>query len=189
VILRSLLPADGKRRVLTPVGSSDIYVFRQDVKFGFWRGSCDQMFESLENFSQKLLNHIKTLRHHRDDTTAGIISSSCIACLAHLAILYELVGRTDPATKAEMDGCCDSALQRLGTVSSELHVGEYTYLDLLLGVRPNFSYALAGLPYARYRIGLLGEIDNGFRYSHRVASSRRECVVAMLPEDYWRPVY
>ena len=63
-----------------------------------------------------------------------MISSSCIACLAHLAILCEAVLRTDPATEGTRD-LCDSALGRLGMLTSELHLEEYTYLDLLLGVR------------------------------------------------------
>ena len=63
-----------------------------------------------------------------------MISSSCIPCLAHLAILYDAVCRTDPAAE-EMYDLCDLALQRLGVLTSELHLDEYTYLDLLLGVR------------------------------------------------------
>jgi hypothetical protein len=64
-----------------------------------------------------------------------VISSSCIACLAHLAILYDAVCRTDPAGRSELYNLCDSALQRLGALTLELHLEEYTYLDLLLGVR------------------------------------------------------
>ena len=64
-----------------------------------------------------------------------MLGSSCIACLAHLAMLYEVVGRTSPVARPEMYNLCDSALQRLGTLTSELRFDEYTYLDLLLGVR------------------------------------------------------
>ena len=64
-----------------------------------------------------------------------MLGSSCIACLAHLAILYEIVGRTGPIAQPEMYNLCDSALQKLGTLTSELRFDEYTYLDLLLGVR------------------------------------------------------
>jgi len=66
-----------------------------------------------------------------------VISSSYIACLAHLAILSEAVGRADSVAKIEMDGLCDSALQRLGKLTCEHHFDEYTHLDLLLGVRPS----------------------------------------------------
>ena len=93
------------------------------------------MLELLEDFSQRLIDNIKTFRKHGDNNGADSVSSSCIACLAHLATLYDDIGRTDPSTKAEMDTLCDSALARLGTLSSELQFDEYTYLDLLLGVR------------------------------------------------------
>ena len=43
----------------------------------------------------------------------------------------------DPVAKVEMYDLCDLALQRLGTLTSELHLDEYTPLDLLLGVRPS----------------------------------------------------
>jgi len=39
----------------------------------------------------------------------------------------------DPVT-GEVNTLCASALQRLGMLTSELHLDEYTYLDLLLGV-------------------------------------------------------
>ena len=84
-----------------------------------------------------LLGDIKVFRERGDKCGAEVLGSSCIACLAHLAILYEVVGRTDPVARPEMYNLCDSALQRLGTLTSELRFDEYTYLDLLLGVRPS----------------------------------------------------
>ena len=72
-----------------------------------------------------------------DNSGAEVIGSSCITCLAHLAILYEAVCRTDPVGSLEPRNLCDSALERLGTLTSELRFDEYTYLDLLLGVRPS----------------------------------------------------
>ena len=100
-----------------------------------WRQSCDRILASLEEFSQNLLDNVKSLRENSNDRGAYVISSSCIACLAHLAVLYEVVGRMDSVAKAEMYNLCDSALQRLGTHTSTLRFNEYTYLDLLLGVR------------------------------------------------------
>ena len=73
-----------------------------------------------------------------------MIGGSCIACLAHLAILYEAVCRTDPTAAPEMYDLWDSALQSLGEVTSKLRVDEYSYLDLLLGVRPSsFRFTMA----------------------------------------------
>ena len=105
------------------------------------------MLESLKEFSQKLLDNIKTFRQHGDDNGADVVSSSCIACLAHLAVFYEVIGRADPSAKAEMDDLCDSALQKLGTLSSELQFEEYTHLDLLLRVCLAFSHRFEVVAY------------------------------------------
>ena len=94
------------------------------------------MLELLEEFSKKLVDDITTFRLHGDKSGADVVSDSCIACLAHLAVLYEIISRNDPSAK--VDGLCDSALRRFGTLTSELHLDEYTYLDLLLGVRLTF---------------------------------------------------
>ena len=87
----------------------------------------------------------RTFREQRDETGTDVICSSYIACLAHLAILYDVLCRTDPAVGSEMYWLCDSALQRLGVITSEHHFDEYTYHDLLLGVCwfSCFSTALA----------------------------------------------
>ena len=100
------------------------------------------MLESLEEFSQKLLDDVGTFRRDGNKSGADVISSSCIACLAHLSTLYEVIGRNDPSAEVKMDSLCDSTLQKLGTLTSELHLDEYTYLDLLLGVRLTFFYSL-----------------------------------------------
>ena len=71
-----------------------------------------------------------------------MIGSCCIACLAHLAIIYEVICRTGAVTE-EMWNLCDSALRKLGRLTSELHFEEYTYIDLLLGVRPSLRCLLA----------------------------------------------
>jgi len=78
---------------------------------------------------------MRRFRESSGTSAADEISSSCIACLAHLAILYEVVCRTAPVAGETYD-LCDSALRKLGMLTSELYLEEYTYLDLLLGVRP-----------------------------------------------------
>jgi len=95
---------------------------------------------SLEEFSQRLLGNIKTFRENGDKSGADVVNNSCTACLAHLAVLYEVVGRMDPVARDEMYNLCDSALQRLGTHTSKPLYDEYTYLDLLLGVRLSYSF-------------------------------------------------
>ena len=80
-------------------------------------------------------------RFHELDDNGGaeVIGSSGIACLAHLAILSEAVCRTDPVGSPKLRNLCNSALERLGTLTSELDFDEYTHLDLLLGVRPSLN--------------------------------------------------
>ena len=138
ILLLGVVPTDGERYASTsPGGSSQHLTFlAPDVKFEVWRRSCDKILESLEGFSLSLLSNSRRFRELGKKEGADVISSSCIACLAHLAIFYEAVCRTDPAGRSELYNLCDSALQRLGTLTSELHFNEYTHLDLLLGVRP-----------------------------------------------------
>ena len=101
------------------------------------------MLESLEDFSQKLFSNVKTFREHGDKSGADIVSSSCIACLSHLAVVYGVTGQTDPAAQARMDRLWGLALQRLGELTSGLQSDEYSYLDLLLGVRLNLRHFLS----------------------------------------------
>lgn len=73
-------------------------------------------------------------RANGDKCGVDVLGGNCIACLAHLAILYEVVGRTSTDEEVETYKLCDSALERLGILTSELRFDEYTYLDLLIGV-------------------------------------------------------
>ena len=139
-----VLPIDGECCVSVPADPGrSLTSLAPGVKLGLWRQSCDRTLASLEELSQSLLGNAKRFREHGDKNGADVIGSSCIACLAHLALLYEVVCRTDPVA-GEMYNLCDSALQRLGTLTSELRFDEYTYLDLLLGVRPSlFCFSAA----------------------------------------------
>jgi hypothetical protein len=118
---------------------ADVQLSAPDVKLGLWRQSCDRLLASLEGFSLSLLSNITVFHELGDNSAEEVIGSSCIACLAHLAILYEAACRTDPVGSSELRNLCDSALERLGTLTSEVHFEEYTYYDLLLGVRPPLS--------------------------------------------------
>jgi hypothetical protein len=109
------------------------------VKLKLWRQSCDRILEPLEDLSQRLLDNFKMSHQNGDKSGAGVAGSSCIACLAHLAVLYEVIGRTDSVATTEMSNRCDSALRRLGTLTSQLPFDEYNHLDLLLGVRSFLS--------------------------------------------------
>jgi len=72
-------------------------------------------------------------------------------------MLYEVVGRTGPIARPEMYNLCDSALERLGTLTSELRFDEYTYLDQLLGVRPSSCRFLMVMTQTEDLHRILGE--------------------------------
>ena len=157
VLLLAFLPTDGKyhaSKSLVPQQKPNPTA--QDSRLGLWRQSCDRVLASLEEFSQNLLDNIKTFREHGDESGADVIGSCCIACLGHLAVLYEVVGRMDPVAR-DMYDLCDSALQRLGKLTLDLSFGEYTYLDLLLGVCPLLHCFLTFMTQARDRGRTLGK--------------------------------
>jgi len=153
-----------------------------DTKLGLWRQSCNRALASLEDFSQHLLSKIKRFRECGDKSGADVISSSCITCLAHLAILYEAVCRTDPVAE-EMYNLCDLALQRLGVLTFELQLDEYTYLDLLLGVCPcSCRFLVIMTQRDAWITGLLEQITTGLRRPHREPPLGREWDIATFPE-------
>jgi len=94
----------------------------------------------LEDLSKNLFENTRTFREQGDENGTDVSCDSCVACLAHLAILYDVVCRTDPAAGSEMYGFCDSALERLGMITSEHRTEEYTCHDLLLGVRLDLPF-------------------------------------------------
>ena len=135
IMLLTFLPVDGEHSesgspVIQPKSNSAV----PGARLGLWRRSCDRVIASLDEFSQNLLDNVTTFRERGDASGVDVIGSSCITCLAHLAVLYEVVGRMDPDAK-EVYNLCDLALQRLGRLTIDLRFEEYTYLDLLLGVR------------------------------------------------------
>ena len=142
ILLLAVLPINGE----TYASNSLSFLLKSnptalDARLGLWRQSCDEVLASLEDFSQKLFENIKRFREYGDKAGADLISSNCIACLAHLAVLYEVAGRIYPDA-GEIFTQCDFALRRLGALTSDLQSDEYTCLDLLLGVRPFLCYFL-----------------------------------------------
>ena len=96
---------------------------------------CDELVTPLDEYSDALLRNIRRFLEIGDTLGAEIIQRSCVGCLAHLAVLCDLIGRVDPDSKPQMDTVCDSSLERLGCLTQEMGSGNYTYLDLLLRVR------------------------------------------------------
>jgi len=104
-----------------------------EFQLGIWRQSCDQLASLLDNYSQALLLNLRKFQEFGDKSGAGIIRSSCVSCLAHLAVLCETLCQMEPA-QTELDILCDSALERLSKLAQDMRTEEYTRLDLLLGV-------------------------------------------------------
>ena len=89
----------------------------------------------LDEYSDTLLRNARTFLQIGDTQGAEIIQSSCVGCLAHLAVLCDTIGRSKPTSKLRMDAVCDSSLERLGHLTREMNFDEYTYFDMLLRVR------------------------------------------------------
>ena len=105
------------------------------VKSSRWKEIYDELAVRLDEYSDTLLRNIRRFIEIGDSLGAEIIQSSCVGCLAHLAVLCDLVSRLEPSYKSQADAVCDSSLERLGRLTQEMNFDEYTYLDLLLRVR------------------------------------------------------
>lgn len=100
-----------------------------------WRQSCDQLAVLLDDYSQTLLSSLRRFQALGDTNGAGMIRSSCVDCLAHLAVVCETLSQMGPAPQAALDILCDSTLERLSELAQDMCMEEYTRLDLLLRVR------------------------------------------------------
>lgn len=107
-----------------------------------WRQSFDHLITLLDGYSDALLHNLRRFIDIDDNIGAEIIWSSCITCIAHLSALCEFIGRTDPTANVAMNSLCDSNLEKLGQLTEDLRVEEYTNLDLLLGVRTYTTFRL-----------------------------------------------
>ena len=105
------------------------------TKPGQWKQIYDELVIRLDEYSDTLLQNAQRFTEIGDGLGAEIIQSSCVSCLAHLAVLCDLVSRLEPNSKPQMVAVCDSSLERLGRLTQEVNFDEYTYLDLLLRVR------------------------------------------------------
>ena len=115
--------------------SADPRFFATGTKPGQWKQICDEVVIRLDEYSDTLLRNIRSFAEIGDGLGAEIIQSSCVGCLAHLALLCDFVSRLEPNSKPQMDAVCDSSLERLGRLTQEMNFDEYTYFELLLGVR------------------------------------------------------
>ena len=93
------------------------------------------MVALLDDYSRTLLSNLQKFQELGNKAGAEVIGTSCVNCLAHLAVLCDTLSKIEPAPQMELDVLCDSTLERLGELARDIHMEEYTHLDLLLGVR------------------------------------------------------
>lgn len=99
------------------------------------RESCHQLVLALDNFSDNMVKNLQQFIELEDNDGTETIWTCCVTCLAHLAALCHLVSQTEPPFKNSMDRLFDLTLDKLGNLSLEVHVEEYSLFDALTGVR------------------------------------------------------
>ena len=102
-----------------------------------WRVLCNKMVCRLRAHTDALQQHLEWFASVGDKESSDVIRSNCISCLAYLANLYLTIAPTDHPTAPAMERCCDDALSTLGRLTEGIVMEEYSYFDLLLGVRKN----------------------------------------------------
>ena len=70
-----------------------------------------------------------------DNDGVGMIWTCSVTCLAHLAALCHLISQTEPTLRGSMGDLCDLALDKLGNLSREVRIEQYSHFDVLTGVR------------------------------------------------------
>ena len=114
--------------------SADFRCLVTGVKLDQWKQIRGELVTRLDEYSTTLLRNIRKFLQIGDIQGAEIVQSNCVGCLAHLAVLCDLIGQSEPNSKPEMDAVCDLSLERLGRLTREMSFDGYTYFDLLLRV-------------------------------------------------------
>ena len=89
---------------------------------------------ALDEFCKDLSRNLERFIRLEDNSGTEIIWTSCVACLAHLAALCNLVCRTEPASSVSMGHLCDLTLEKLANISLEVRIEQYSHFDVLTGV-------------------------------------------------------
>lgn len=139
-----------------------------------WESS-RQLALSLDKISNTLIRNLQRFTELGDTSGVETIWACCIMCLGHLTALSHLISQREPALANSMNDMCDLALDKLGDLSSEVHVEVYSYFDILTRVRtvvvlPRTSKALTeganqislkrGLDTIDARLGLCSHAEN-----------------------------
>ena len=90
---------------------------------------------AMDKFSNVLMGNLQRFTEAGDSSGAETIWTCCVTCLGHLAALSHLVSQREPTLRSPMDGLCDLTLAKLGDLSHEVPVEEYSYFDVLTEVR------------------------------------------------------
>ena len=99
------------------------------------RESCHRLVFALNRLSNALTENLQQFIAIEDSSGVGTIWACCVTCSAHLAALCHLLSQTEPTLKGSMGGLCDLTLDKLGNLSHEVHIEEYSHFDVLTGVR------------------------------------------------------
>ena len=97
--------------------------------------SCLDLVYALDRFSNYLMENLERFVTVGDTGSVETIWACCIICLAHLAALSHLMSQIDSSSGVSMNNLCDLTLGKLGNLSLEVHIDEYSYPDILTGVR------------------------------------------------------
>ena len=81
------------------------------------------------------MDNLQRFIETEDTSNVGTIWTCCIICLAHLAALCHLTSQTEPTSRDLMVDLCDLTLEKLGSLSYQVHTEEYSHFDALTGVR------------------------------------------------------
>ena len=101
---------------------------------GQWE-SYHQLALALDGFSNTLMGNLQRFIEVEDSSGVETIWTCCVTCLAHLAALSHLIGQRELSLGGSMNNLCDLTLNKLGTLSCEIHVEAYSYFDVLTRVR------------------------------------------------------
>ena len=99
------------------------------------REPCHQLVRDLDKFCNDLIGNLERFITLGDSSGAETIWTCCVTCLAHLAALCHLTSRTAPTSSEPMNRLCNLTLEKLGNVSLEVHIEQYTDFDALTAVR------------------------------------------------------
>lgn len=124
----------GPRLIAPPLGVGEVRGPRE---------SHHRLVIALDGFSDALMGNLPKFVGAGDDSV-WTIWTCCVTCLGHLAALCHLVGQMDPTSRSSMGDLCNLALGRLGDLSREVRIEEYSQFDVLTGVRITVLFTWEG---------------------------------------------